>query len=109
MFNFIGKALAANPIVPTPVPLGVLDPARFKGSAGMNKIITGAIGWLLVIAGAIAVIYLIYGGLLYITAGGDAEKATKGRTALINAIIGIVIIALAFVIVSWINSIIGTS
>lgn len=102
----IEKAFAASR-VPEFVPLEVLDPKNFQGEAGIRKIITGAISWLLIIAGAVAVIYLIYGGLLYITAGGDAEKATKGRTALINAIIGIVIIALAFVIVSWINSIIG--
>jgi hypothetical protein len=64
--------------------------------------------WLLGLAGALAVIYLIYGGILYITAGGDAEKATKGRTALVNAIIGIIIIALAMVIVKWVVSIINS-
>ena len=60
---------------------------------GEGGIISTVLTWFLVLAGAIAVIYLIYGGILYITAGGDAEKATKGRTALINAVIGIIIIA----------------
>ncbi len=63
------------------------------------------VNFLLLLAGIIAVVYLVYGGLLYITAGGDAEKATKGRTALINAVIGIVIILLALVIVTWVNGI----
>lgn len=61
--------------------------------------------WFLIAAGVIAVVYLVYGGILYITAGGDAEKATKGRTAVINAIIGIIIILLAYVIVRWVGSI----
>lgn len=77
-----------------------------EGLTGPGGIISRVLTWLLILAGAIAVIYLIYGGLLYITAGGDAEKATKGRTALINAIIGIIIIALAILIVSWVTSII---
>lgn len=61
------------------------------------------------VAGAVvAVIYLVYGGLLYITAGGDAEKATKGRVAIVNAIIGIVIIALAFLIVLYVSTALRT-
>jgi len=59
------------------------------------------------VLGLIAVIYLIYGGVLYITAGGDAEKAGKGRTAITNAIIGIVIIILAFAIYRYVIGAIG--
>jgi len=99
MFNLISKAYAFDWPGITPVPGG-----RLTGSGG---IIDTVITWVLILAGAIAVIYLIYGGLLYITASGDAEKATKGRTALINAIIGIIIIALAFVIVRWVSDIVG--
>ncbi len=99
MFNLIERAYALSWPTITPVPIGL----RLTGSGG---IIDFVVTWVLVLAGAIAVIYLIYGGLLYITAGGDAEKATKGRTALINAIIGIIIIALAFVIVRWVSSIV---
>jgi len=75
-------------------------------SEGLTKVIGDIVTWLLGFAGIVAVIYLIYGGLLYITAGGDAEKSKQGRTALINAIIGIVIIALAFLIVRWVSSIV---
>ena len=63
--------------------------------------------WILFLAGIIAVIYLIYSGILYITAGGDAEKATKGRTGVINAVIGIIIILLAYVIVTWVGNILS--
>lgn len=56
------------------------------------------ISWMLFIAGFLAVVYLVYAGILYITAGGDPAKAEKARTGIINAIIGIIIIVLAFVI-----------
>jgi len=74
---------------------------------GLNQVMTWILNAVLIMAGAIAVIYLVYGGILYITAGGDAEKATKGRTAVINAIIGIIIILLALVIVRWVGALIG--
>lgn len=75
------------------------------GSTGLGDVVSRVVAFLLYLAAILAVVYLIYGGIIYITAGGDAEKATKGRTALINAIIGIVIIALAFLIVRWVSSI----
>ncbi len=54
---------------------------------------------ILAIGLGIAVIILIIGGIQYMTAGGDAEKAGSARKLIVNAIIGIVIIlAAAFII-----------
>lgn len=64
--------------------------------------------WALYFGGAVAVIYLIYGGILYITAGGDPEKATQGKNAVTYAIIGIIVIALALVAVRWISQALNT-
>ena len=49
-------------------------------------------------AGIAAVIFLLYSGILYITSAGEETKAEKGRKGVVNAIIGIVIIILAFAI-----------
>lgn len=54
---------------------------------------------LLLVAGILAVLYLIYSGIIYITAGGNPDNAKKGQQGVINAIIGIVIITLAYFIV----------
>lgn len=53
---------------------------------------------ILLIAGVLAIIYLVYSGILYITAAGNPDAAKKGQQGVINAIIGIVIIVLAFFI-----------
>ena len=55
----------------------------------------------LIIIGLVAVIYGIYGGVLMMTAGGDEEKVKKGRTILIQVMIGIVVIFLANSIIRW--------
>ena len=62
------------------------------------EIITNVVNVVLWIAGILAVVYLIWGGITYVTAGGDAEKASKGRVAITNAIIGIIIIVIALAI-----------
>jgi len=59
---------------------------------------------LLAIAGLVAVIFLIIGGFRYITAGGNEETAETAKKTITNAIIGIVVIILAFVIVRVISN-----
>jgi len=48
------------------------------------------------ILGIIAFIALIYGGVLYVTAGAEAEKAERGKKVLIGAIIGIIIVMVSY-------------
>lgn len=50
----------------------------------------------------LAVIYGIWGGFQIVTAGGDEEKVKKGRTILMQVVIGIVVIWLAGSIVKWV-------
>ena len=71
------------------------------GNITLGSAIQQFINIFLWVVGVLAVLYLVYGGVLYITAGGDAEKANKGRTAITNAIIGIVIVVLALVIYNF--------
>ena len=59
------------------------------------------ITWLLAIVAIIAFIYMIINGIKYITAGGDAAKATEARQGVVNAIIGIVIVVAAYFLVSF--------
>lgn len=66
---------------------------------GLAEIFVTVINWALAIAFILAVIFLIYGGFRYILAGGNEESAKAGRTAIFNALIGVVIVVLSYVIV----------
>jgi len=68
----------------------------------LEDLITKIVNVILVVVGIITVLYLIYGGITYVTAGGDAEKAGKGRTTITNAIIGIIIIAASLAIYNYV-------
>ena len=50
---------------------------------------------------------LILSGIKIITAGGDKEKIASAQTAIIHAILGIVIVAGSFLIVEIVTSVLG--
>jgi len=98
---FIGKANAQNFDIFHP--FDVPDPGDdAKGT--FTTLVGTVITWVLMVVAIIAFIYLIISGVNYITAGGDAEKATKARTGIINAIIGIVVVVLAYFILQFATS-----
>ena len=68
------------------------------GSANLPILVTNVVNILLFVAGAAAIIYLIYSGILYISAAGNPDAAKKGQQGVLNAAIGIIIIVLAFFI-----------
>ncbi len=68
-------------------------------SRGWQDIATQVLNWMLALAGLLAVAYLIYSGILYITAAGNPDQAKKGQQGVINAVIGIVIIAATWAII----------
>jgi hypothetical protein len=73
----------------------------------VNGLIKTVINWLLGVAFGVAVLFLIIGGFWYITSAGNEETAEKGKGTAINAIIGIVIIVLSYVIVNVVSSLVS--
>lgn len=76
----------------------ILDdlPAYCTPGAVYTKVVNFAI----YAAAIAAVLAIIYGGYLYMTARGNAAQAAKGRTVLTWAIIGLVVVLAAAVIVN---------
>ncbi len=88
--------LAAGIIPNNPDNTGVLpgDP-----SSTFNDQVSIVIRILLGVAGIIAVLFIIIGGFQYITSGANEEMAESGKKTLQNAIVGLIIIILSYVIV----------
>lgn len=59
---------------------------------------TDLISWVVGVAGVICVIFLVYGGVSYMTSSGDASKTTKAKNAILYSLIGLAIVGLAEVI-----------
>jgi len=60
-----------------------------------------------VIVGVIAVIMIIFGGLRYIISGGDSGNISGAKNTIIFALVGLIIVALAQVIVHFVLSRVG--
>jgi len=67
-----------------------------------GNIVGTVIQVLLIIAIILTLFYLIWGGVRYISSGGDKGKLDQARSTLTAAIIGLIIALLAFFIVSLI-------
>ena len=77
------------------------------GATTASQLAIQIINLMLMFSGIVAVFFIIIGGYQYLTAGGNSEQAEKGRTAVTNAIIGIVIIILSYVIINVIVNLVG--
>lgn len=73
-----------------------------KGDKELQSVVTEILKAIIAAAGLVAVIFIIIGGINYMTSAGDAQKVEKGKKTIIYAAIGLVICALAFAIVNWV-------
>jgi hypothetical protein len=80
----------------TTVGYGLKNP---MGSRTVPQIIGAIIGWLAGLAGALFMLYLIWGGIEWMTAGGSPEQLKSGQRKIIYAIVGAGIAALSYIIV----------
>ncbi|MBU4360913.1 pilin [Candidatus Parcubacteria bacterium] len=65
--------------------------------------------WILGIVGASALLFFVYGGFLWITSAGVSSRVQQGQSIMVNTVIGIIIVVLAwtvvnFVIISFVNT-----
>lgn len=68
----------------------------------VNSLITTIINIFSVVVGIVAVLFIVYGGFRYITSGGDSGNVTSAKNTILYALIGLIIVALAQVIVKFV-------
>jgi len=79
------------------------------GASTLTGLALTVINYLLILAGMIAVVALVIGGFWYLTAAGNEEQSEKGRKAIMNAIIGLIVVVLAYAIVNIIVNTLTTT
>lgn len=68
----------------------------------VNDLIADVINIFSLVVGVVSVIMIIIGGLKYITSGGESGNITGAKNTILYAIIGLVVVALAQVIVKFV-------
>ena len=75
----------------------IYNPDHFKfGNSNLGAVISSLTPYLMGFAGLILFFSLIFGGFTLLTSAGDAEKVKKGQMFLTGALIGFMIIFLAY-------------
>ena len=73
----------------------------------IGKIVLNVVEMLLMAVGYVAVGFILYGGFMYLTSGGNAENVKKAKSAITGAVIGLVICLTAIIIVNFIFGVIS--
>lgn len=75
-----------------------------EAAESVQKTITNIVNLLSLIVGIVAVIMIILNGFKYITSGGDSNAVGSAKNGIIYAIVGLIVVALAQVIVRFVLS-----
>jgi amino acid transporter len=84
-----------------------LFPSELSGLTDVDAFIRGLIRVIFIVATLAVLIYLIFGGFKWVTSGGDKAKTEEARNTITAAIIGLAIIALAFIVVRLLEAFFG--
>lgn len=73
----------------------------------IGQIVSFVVAFIIVIAFLAALLFIVIGALQWITSGGDKQRVADARNHIIAAIIGLIVIALSFVIINIIITALG--
>jgi len=111
--RFIELSLAASSLAAFPMQaMAAIDTGEAinpgKGFAtDIGSLINGALSFIMVIAALLVFLYLILGGIEWITSGGDKGKTEKARNKITAAVIGLIILAASYAILLIILNFLG--
>lgn len=88
---------------------GIFPSTGFGATNSIGGLIIGVIKFLMGLLFAVAVLMLIIGGFMYVTAAGSEDRAKMGRRTITYALIGMSVAILAYVIVSVVDSAVSTA
>ena len=94
-----GKTITAGGTIP--------DIKTGTGLDYLKTVIRNTLVLVLIIGTIVTLIYLIWGGMQWITSQGDKDKVSSARSKLTFAVIGLIVILLSFAIVAFFGGAFG--
>lgn len=84
-----------------------LSKGALAGASAFEKFFSVFLGFFTLIGGLMFLLYFLFGGLIWLSAGGEKSKVEQARTQLTNAAIGLIIVILAQFIVAIAGGVLG--
>lgn len=104
-FTLTASSVFAQPR-DTRIPSGTL-PGVDPTTTTLGELIASALQIIFIAAALAVLIYLVIGAFKWITSGGDKDAIGKARGSIVNALIGLFLLALAFFITVLVGQIVG--
>jgi hypothetical protein len=92
--SLVGKLAATVPSLNVNVPN--------QGEQSLDTPITNLLNTVYFLAGAVCVIIIITAGITYVTSAGNPQAITKAKNTIIGAVVGIIIIIMAYAITAFV-------
>lgn len=102
-------AFAQQTINVNPCPTGQFGNLCNLNQQSIGPVLANVVTVVLIAAAVISLFFLIFGGIRWITSGGDKSKVESARNTIIAAIIGLIIALLAFFIITIVLGLFGLS
>lgn len=80
------------------IPIGEKAKDLIPINTSLGDFVSKGVSAIILVAGLATFLYLIMGGISWITSGGDQDKIKEARDRITNAIIGLTIVASAWAI-----------
>jgi len=95
-----------NPVLPGLLGGGA-RPTEATGGQALGKLISSLIGAIFTFAFLLAFVYLLAGGIQWITNGSDKGKLEEARNKVTHALVGLVIVASSWAIMKVVSQFLG--
>lgn len=98
-------AAITNPVLPKAI--GDAGSGDGDGGKVIGMLVGNIIGGIMIAGFLLSMVFVLLGGLSWITAGGDKAQLESARNKITNAIIGLIIVASIWAVMSLIGPFLG--
>jgi hypothetical protein len=106
-FNLIAATTKLDPIDPVTNAYSQGSTDAVQATINAEKLISNAISGLTILAGLLFIFYFVIGALNWVTAGGEQGKIQKARDQMIQGVIGMIVVVMAYAIMGIVGTFVG--
>ncbi len=78
--------------------IGIEQPQQVR-ITDLGRLISTGVSVIIIVSGILVFVFLVWGGLEWLTAGGDKTKTQSAQSRITNALVGLAIIAASWALV----------
>ncbi|HOP38850.1 hypothetical protein KBB59_01185 [Candidatus Woesebacteria bacterium] len=110
-FALASASALSGLLVPIKMAMAAFDDIEINPGTGyatdFGNMFSSILNVVMLIAAVLVFAFLIFGGIQWITAGGDKTKAEEARNKITSAVIGLVIVAASYALINLIVNFLG--